>query len=178
MKIRRCFWHKLNPFSWSPRQIWQVALGFLAIFLPVYVFLGLQPVSSAGASSYPELEIPEISLTTPVESLALTENRTLEAPATIAGSFALHDSTTLLIGHSSTIFASLEKLELGEKIVYNEQNYQIVKIETLPKSEVDMYELLAERDRQTLVLMTCAGESLGNQDYTERLIITAEIALN
>jgi sortase (surface protein transpeptidase) len=37
-----------------------------------------------------------------------------------------------------------------------------------------MAEIVAETEKNTVVLMTCYGESLGGQDYSHRLIITAE----
>ena len=38
-----------------------------------------------------------------------------------------------------------------------------------------MSQLLAPSDRPTLILMTCAGDPLPNQDATHRLIVTAEL---
>mgnify|MGYP003312839861 CR=1 FL=1 len=41
------------------------------------------------------------------------------------------------------------------------------------KSMINMAEILQEEDKDTLVLMTCAGEDLGNGDSTHRLLVTA-----
>ncbi len=38
-----------------------------------------------------------------------------------------------------------------------------------------MTEILSGASVDTIILMTCAGDSLPNQDATHRLIITAEI---
>ncbi len=41
------------------------------------------------------------------------------------------------------------------------------------KSMISMSELLKADDKETIVIMTCAGESLENGDATHRLIVTA-----
>lgn len=175
MRIKRNFWRKFSPLMWSQRQIKVSTIVFFAIALPAFIIGGLQPTPTAVASVYPELIISELNLETPVEPIELTETNELIAPATIPGSFSTNDMTTLLIGHSSTIFESLNQLSIGAEITYAEQTYAISKIETVAKENINMRKLL-EPDAsgaEILVIMTCAGESLGGGDYTERLIITA-----
>lgn len=165
----------LSSGNWSRTQIRRGTLAFFALFLPVYVFLGLQPAPSAEASHYPTLSISSIDLETPVEPLQL-EGSTLTAPADIAGSFSLYTSPTLIIGHSATVFARLEQAALGAEITYNDATYVLVDRQILPKEQINMNQLLARRTRDTLILMTCAGQPLGDQDYTHRLILSAEKA--
>ena len=45
--------------------------------------------------------------------------------------------------------------------------------ETLEKAAVDMSGILAKASRQTIVVMTCAGQDLGGGDATHRLLVTA-----
>lgn len=163
----------LSSGNWSRAQIRRGTLAFFALFLPVYVFLGLQPAPSAEASHYPTLSIASIDLETPVEPLQL-EGSTLTAPTSIAGSFSLYTSPTLIIGHSATVFTRLEQVALGAEITYDGATYVLVDQQILPKEQIDMNQLLARRTTDTLLLMTCAGRPLGGQDYTHRLILTAE----
>lgn len=173
MRIKRSFLRKLSPFSWSQRQIRLATLGFFALALPAYLFYGLQPATEVGAATYPRLEIAAVGLEMPVEPLELTTDNQLIAPAAVPGSYATNEQTTLLIGHSTTAFSVLDEVALGDEIAYDSETYTVVDITTVAKSEVDMRELLAAKTSRTLVLMTCAGEYLGGQDYSERLIITA-----
>ena len=43
-----------------------------------------------------------------------------------------------------------------------------------PKAKIDMRDVLQAESNDTIVLMTCAGQDLGNKDATHRLIITAK----
>ena len=165
----------LSSDNWSRTQIRRGTLAFFALFLPVYAFLGLQPAPSAEASHYPTLSISSIDLETPVEPLQL-EGSTLTAPADIAGSFSLYTSPTLIIGHSATVFARLEQAALGAEITYDGATYVLLDRQILPKEQINMNQLLTRRTTDTLILMTCAGQPLGGQDYTHRLILTAEKA--
>ena len=164
----------LNPFSWGERTIKVVAALFFTVALPVYIYLGFQPNIPADAASYPRLSIAAINLETPVEKLAL-EGRKLNVPDMIAGSYSSEPKKTLIVGHSSTVFEDLDQLEVGQELVYDDQRYSISGIEVLAKDDISMVEILSETAEDTIVLMTCAGESLPNQDATHRLIITAEI---
>lgn len=172
-KIRQAR-ENLSPKRWTRAQIRRGTLAFFAVFLPIYAFVGLQPALPAEASTYPTLTIADLGLTTPVEPLAL-DNHELIAPAQIAGSFSLHASTKLIIGHSSTVFSDLINLEIGDVLTYAEQTYQVTQRQILAKDAINMTQLLAARPTATLILMTCAGASLGDQDYTHRLILTAEL---
>lgn len=164
---------KLNPFYWSKRTVRVFLVAFFLIALPIYTYIGLQPASSIEASHYPKLKISSISLETPVATLELVDHQ-LIAPVSIAGSYQPNPTKTFIIGHSSTVFKNLSKLINDEKFIYNEKIYKIIKIETLTKEAVNMPKILAPTETETIILMTCAGEPLPNQDATHRLIITAE----
>ncbi len=164
---------RLNPLRWSGRTLRVFFVTLFMILAPFYFFSGIQPVSSIEAASYPELSIPNINLTTPVAPLEMTE-RQLIAPATIAGSYSQAENKQFIIGHSSTVFQNLNQSALYQHIYYNDTEYTITSIETLVKADIDMDAILAAADTDTLVIMTCAGTPLPNQDATHRLIVTAE----
>ena len=146
---------------------------YISVFL-AYLLVGFMP---AGATNYEistQLSIPSAGIYSDVTKLSL-ENHELKTPDTIVGSFSRSDNKTLLIGHSSTVFENLGLAKVGDEIVYNSNIYYIYNIYTIDKSEVDMQQVLREAERDTLVLMTCAGEPIGETDATKRLIIEASI---
>lgn len=165
---------RLNPFCWSKRTLRVVTTAFFLILLPLYIFIGVNPASSVDYSAYPTLEIPDIALSTPVAALEL-QDRQLIAPATIAGSYYQNPSKTLLIGHSSTVFRRLHQIQPGSNFSYQGKSYTVSSVVTLAKSDIDMAELLSPTPVETVVIMTCAGDPLPNQDATHRLIVTATI---
>ena len=132
----------------------------------------MQPAEATSYEVSARIFIPRIDLTSDVTMLAL-ENHALKTPDTTIGGFSRAKNKTLLIGHSSSVFKNLNQLSVGDKIVYDLDGYEIIHSEIIPKDEVEMNELLKSEKVETLVLMTCAGEDLGNGDATERLIITA-----
>ncbi|MBO4813291.1 sortase [Candidatus Saccharibacteria bacterium] len=118
------------------------------------------------------LLIPDIDLKADVVQLSLVDGE-LKTPDYIAGSFQRSENKTLIIGHATTVFSKLNQASLNNIVVYNNGVYRIVSKYVAPKSDINMSKLLKRADRDTLVLMTCAGESLGDKDATHRLIITA-----
>lgn len=172
-KRRIGYGFRLNPLHWSGRTLRVFFVMLFMILAPFYFFSGIQPVSSIEATSYPELSIPDIGLSTPVAPLEMTEHK-LIAPATIAGSYSQATNKQFIIGHSSTVFQDLNQSALYQHLYYNETEYTITAIETLVKADVNMDAVLAAADIDTLVIMTCAGTPLPEQDATHRLIITAE----
>ena len=165
---------KANPLNWTAQTLRNAIIGVLAVAALAFLYFGLQPATPADASNYPRLVASSISLDTPVEPLSLTKDHQLIAPATIAGSFSQHTHKTLLIGHSSTVFAHLKDLQTNDTLNYDNHLYRISTIQTLAKADISMKQLLAPAEHDTIILMTCAGEWLGGQDYSHRLIITAE----
>ena len=89
------------------------------------------------------------------------------------GSYSNHVNKTFLIGHSSTVFRDLDQANVGDSISYNNVDYRIVDMEVFKKSDISMTEILKAEERDTIVLMTCAGEPVGERDATHRLIVTA-----
>lgn len=165
-------WRNLNPFRWSKRAIRVFTSGFFMIMLPIYVFIGMQPAVSINTDGLPELAIASIGLNTAVSSVELT-NHELVAPANIAGSYSSSKNKTLIIGHSSTVFKNLHKAKTGDLLTYNDQTYRIVSSEVYEKSAISMADILSSEEEETIIIMTCAGQNLPNQDATHRLIITA-----
>lgn len=167
-----CTWENLNPLNWDTTEVKMFLVAFLAVMIPIYVFIGLQPSVPVDAASYPQLEISSIQLKTPVASLQLTDHQ-LIAPAAIAGVYTQADNKLFVIGHSSTVFKKLHQVQVGDTIIYNHDTYTITELQTLAKADISMAEILQAAAEPTLVLMTCAGTPLPNQDATHRLIVTA-----
>ena len=147
---------------------------FTAIYLfalTIYLFVGLRP-SMADASGDIRLQIPDIQLAAPVLDVE-KQGSTIPVPDRSVGAYHSSENKTLLVGHSSTVFHDLNQLNTGDTFTYDNQEYTITEMETMPKSAIKMATLLAPEAKPTLILMTCAGDPLGDQDYTHRLIITA-----
>ena len=101
------------------------------------------------------------------------DNDKLNTPDTIVGSYTRAENKTLLIGHSTTVFQDLDQVKMSDYINYNNKTYQVNDIELLEKSDIDMNDALKTTDKDTIVIMTCAGTLLEGGDATHRLIITA-----
>lgn len=160
-------------YFWSDRALKVFCALVFLVALPIYLYIGFQPAASADYSGYPILSIPSIGLETPVVDVAL-ENHELVAPATVAGVYQTGLHKKFIIGHSSTVFSSLDELAQNATFEYEHINYQVVQKEVLPKSEIDMSEILADSATPTIIIMTCAGDPLPGQDATHRLIIAAK----
>lgn len=166
-------WHwRLNPFHWSKRAIRVFVAGFFLIMLPVYLYIGFQPALPAEALHYPVLEFSAIHLSTPVAPLQLTEHQ-LIAPSAIAGAYSQHENKILIIGHSSTVFKRLSQATPGMTYNYDGETYIVTSAAIVAKEEISMPDILSAAEKPTIVMMTCAGEALPDQDATHRLIVTA-----
>jgi len=165
-------WENLNPLNWSNREIKLFLSAFFAIMLPIYLFIGFQPAPIVNASSLPKLEISSIALETPVTAVTLVEHEFI-VPAQIAGYYTEAENKIFIMGHSSTVFKNLDKISTGDAITYREEKYIVQAVETLPKADISMSKILQAEEEETLIIMTCAGEPLPNQDATHRLIVTA-----
>ena len=150
-----------------------IFIGLYFVAFLAYIIYGLQPVEAAQSYEIADqLEIPSIALDTDVAKLQL-EADGLHTPDKIVGSYTKNDNKTLLIGHSTTVFRDLDKVDLDATIIYSGQKYRVTAIDMEQKDKIDMSKLLQETDRDTLVIMTCAGKLLEKGDATHRLIITA-----
>ena len=150
----------------------KIFIGVYFLAFAIYLIIGLQPAEATHYEISAELAIPSINLTTDVTTLAL-EDYKLNTPDTIAGSYTRAENKTLLIGHSTTVFQNLDQVEVGDYVNYNDKTYQVDKIELMEKATIDMDEILATTQKDTIVIMTCAGTLLDGGDATHRLIITA-----
>ena len=148
-----------------------IFISAYVLFFASYLVIGIQPAEAAEYEISATLKIPSISLESDVTTLLL-DNHRLATPESIVGSFS-RNQTTLLIGHSSSVFQNLSQAQINDIIYYNGSAYLITTVETKPKNEINIDQLLLSDDA-TLILMTCAGEDLGNGDATHRLIITAK----
>jgi len=142
------------------------------VALAVYLAVGLAPAEATNYEISAMLSIPAIDLNTGVTTLSLRKQQ-LDTPEEIVGSFAKNDSNTLLVGHASTVFSGLYSLKIGDEIIYDDDTYTVKELRTVTKDEINMHELLSEREEKTLTIMTCAGEDFGNGDAAERLILIA-----
>ncbi|MBP5648068.1 sortase [Candidatus Saccharibacteria bacterium] len=149
-----------------------VVLYVLAFF--IYIIYGLQPAEAVQNETTGELNIPSIGLVSNVTDAQLKNNE-LEVPDLIVGSFSNHTNKTLLIGHSTTVFSDLDKVQLRDSIIYNGKKYTVKMIDIMKKSKISMRTLLDASVKDTIVIMTCAGKLLDNGDATHRLIITASV---
>lgn len=156
--------HNLNP-KYIFALIYVLCFG-------AFLKIGFLPAEAANYDISAELSIPSINLDTDVTTLQLKDHQ-LDTPDYIVGSFSRANHKTLLLGHSSTVFKSLANVNVGDLITYDNTDYLVTNIELLEKADINMNSLLSAAEKDTLVLMTCAGESLPNKDATHRLIITA-----
>lgn len=118
------------------------------------------------------LNIPSIRLTSDVATIDLKDGK-LDTPTDIVGSYSRHKNSTLLIAHSSTAFSNLTDIVIGDSIEYNGNIYNIYKSQIIEKSAIDMKTLLAEKENDTIILMTCYGQMYADGDASHRLIIFA-----
>lgn len=150
-----------------------VFIGLCAVAFLAYIIYGLQPAGAV--QSYEingNLSIPGIDLTADVADLHLTDGE-LKTPDTIVGSYSRSENKTLLIGHSTTVFQDLDQVKIGDVVSYNGKEYKVNRLQYIIKEAIDMSELLAAEDEDTLVIMTCAGKLLDGGDATHRFIVTA-----
>lgn len=167
---------KFNSSGLSlPRFHFSKVFFLLLYFLLIssLVIYGLSSSKITNAQSF--LVVPSIGLRTPVVTIHQNPDRTLPTPDRIAGLYLASPQKLFLIGHSTTVFRPLPRLELGQTIELDGQTYYLRQKYTLEKTAIDMADLLKPATTKTLVLMTCAGDSVGNEDYTHRLILVATL---
>ncbi|MBR3246485.1 class F sortase [Candidatus Saccharibacteria bacterium] len=163
MELRR----RLNPKY--------VFIGLYILAFLVYVIYGLQPADAVDSYDVSgNIRIPSIGLNSDVTTIGL-EHGELRTPDTIVGSYSRNPNKTLLIGHASTVFENLHDIRLGDKVGFNGEEYTVKSINLSVKEDIDMLELLSNSPKDTIVLMTCAGDTLEGGDATFRLIVTASV---
>ena len=167
--------HKEESVEFKKHFDWRyVFVGLYVLAFAIYIIVGLQPAKATEYEKNGEIVIPSINLESDTVKLNLV-GRKLETPDTLVGSFAQNENKTLLIGHSTTVFSNLGQIKLKDRIIYNGRDYFVRKIQTWKKELIDMGRLLRPEEKDTIVLMTCAGVLLGEGDATHRLIITASV---
>ena len=155
----------------NPRHIF---FGLYIVAFLIYLTIGLQPAEAVNPVIVSRLIIPSIGLDSDVQKVELKDHE-LKTPDLIVGSYSGAENKTLLIGHSSTVFLNLDNTQINDKIFYDGKIYNVDNKETLKKEDVIMPELLGSSDRETIVIMTCAGQDLGSGDASHRLIVTATL---
>lgn len=80
-------------------------------------------------------------------------------------------------GYGPAIFWELASLERGDTIEIELQDgavvtYMVTAAHTYPVEGLDMREILARTEKETLTVITCAGDFLNN-DYTDRHVVRA-----
>ncbi|MBQ6394474.1 class F sortase [Candidatus Saccharibacteria bacterium] len=145
-----------------------VSIYFLALI--VYVALGFRPSADAAADN--RLFIPAIDLRTPVKNIDKNGSK-LDVPDDIAGAYNEKHNKTLIVGHSTTVFKNLSSLYPDDTFTFDGETYLITESIVVPKTSIDMAELLSAADEPTIIIMTCTGTPVSNTDTTHRLLITA-----
>ena len=167
-------WRKLNPFEWSTSTIIRVFGVFFAVGLPLW-FSGFSVFATNVNTPNATLEIAGIGLTSAVAPVEM-KDRQLETPERIVGSYT-NGNKVFLYGHSEGVFGNLDQVQVGDRLEYGEGDargsYRVGRITTVPVEDINMARLLADTPKKELVLMTCAGQRLSNDNYTARLIIYA-----
>ena len=157
---------------YSDRRKRLVLVNF--IIVAIYLAIGLQPAWAEKYDIATELEIPSIGLKSDVTTVHPVDAK-LETPNSIVGRYSSHKNKTFLYGHASGVFRDLDKLEIGALIYYDELYYEVVDAIVMERDKIEMGYLLDAAEVDTLVIMTCAGESLGGGEATHRLILTAKV---
>jgi len=148
-----------------------VTILYIVAFL-AFIVVGFQPAEARHYEISGKIEIPSIGLTSDVTTLELVDHK-LETPDTIVGSFSKYSSKIFLVGHSGTVFKNLKDTQVGDLIYYDDKTFKITEMETLQKSDINMSLILMPSKETTLIIMTCAGQRVGEKDATHRLIVTA-----
>lgn len=164
MKLRKRFYFHFN--------FRKVFIATYCVMFAIYIAIGLAPAGAAQYETATQITIPSIDLYSDVVSLTLNGDK-LDTPDTVVGSYMGAQNKTLLVGHSSTVFNRLKDVKLGDEIIYDGNIYSVTLKRLAEKSVIDMDEILAPAERDTIVVMTCAGRSLGGNDATHRLILQA-----
>ena len=146
-------------------------VGYFALLMG-YIIVGLQPAEAANYEAATDMYIPKIDLYSDIVTMHL-DGRVLHTPDYIVGRFTMAKNKTLLVGHRHTIFGELHNVAVGDTIWYDDTLYRVEKTETLPKPEINMNAVLAPAEKDTIVIMTCAGEDLEDGDASHRFMITA-----
>lgn len=154
---------------WSLRRVVPAVFGGCVI---LYLLVGLTPAQATDFEPATEIEIPSIGLHADVAPMTMRDG-VLKTPDAMVGSYSRAKNKTFLVGHSVGVFQNLSNVNVGDSVVYDLVHYTVTSVDVVEKSEIKMDELLLPSEKDTIMIMTCAGELLGGGDATHRLIITA-----
>ena len=117
------------------------------------------------------LQISKIGLYTNVSQTYVDGNNNIIVPDYGVG--VLNEAHgrhfALLVGHRAGIFRNLDKISVGDTIVYNGQVYTVTATSNPLVSEISMYSV-TKNSNTTINLMTCDGPN-----NSRRIIITASL---
>lgn len=154
----RCI-KRLNPLAWSRKTTIIAIVVFFAAFIPTYFAYGLSPLPLDFSN---------------VEKVQL-DGGTIPVPDHKIGALEFSPSLTLLVGHHTGVFRSLNTLSENDIIPYAGKTFIVRRIDLVPLESVSMQRILTpEPGQNALRVMTCSGaydNSLGT--YVDRLIIYA-----
>ena len=127
-------------------------------------------------TSAANLVIPSLGIATSVSASNLSGSK-LSVPSSTVSYYG-----TLLMGHSSGVFASLPRAGVGQEITYNGRTYVVDSVRiNLPVSsdrqKVGNYSMyvLTNLGSNRIVLMTCAGSYQAGFGYTGRTLVFATL---
>lgn len=145
------------------------------------------------ASLPAKINIPDIGVDAQVEHLGLTAQNAVDVPKSLWTTAWFNQSSrpgdkgpAMIVGHYSAygraVFANLNKLNVGQKIVITDDKGQqftfaVTKKGDYPQAQVPMAELLGNKNsKPRLEIITCGGGYIkASRDFTNRTVITAEI---
>lgn len=139
------------------------------------------------------IKIGKIGVDARVLRLSVTNSGAIQAPSNIwdtgwyeGSAKPGEDGNAFIDGHvtgptMSAVFTGLKTLQNGEKISIERGDgsileYAVVGVRTEKVEDINMATVLAGPggDKQTLTLMTCGGNLVGEYSYDSRVIVTAE----
>lgn len=154
-------------------------LPFRNVFIVLYVFsfliylvIGFLPAGASSSASGELLDIPAINLVSPIVNSELKDGN-FTVPDYEVGRYSRAENKVFLFGHSTTVFSYLDKVSLRDEIRYDGKLYKVISRDVVLKENINMTKILRRADKDTIIIMTCAGELLENRDATHRLILTA-----
>ncbi len=144
---------------------------------------------------YPgRISIPSIKVDAAVQAVGLTKLGSIASPGSfssvgwfIKSALPGETGSMLVDGHVDNgllrlgVFKHLDRTSEGDDIYVTTRggekvHYTVTRIESFPYKEVPMESILNQTDGATLVLITCAGDWIGEEKtYDKRLVVTAAL---
>jgi LPXTG-site transpeptidase (sortase) family protein len=158
------------------RRKWALVVGaVLYVALAItYFAVGLMParaedeLTAVGTLSIGSINMEQAEV---VETKA--KGKQLIIPDEKIAIYSTHKSKLLLMAHSETAFRDINRLNIGDEIIYNGEKYEVLSMKYEQIEDIKMSEILKAEEKKTIVLMTCAGKEMDDGNFSERLIIEA-----